>query len=172
MEKEKNGLSGGLDTYDCRVCKTKQAGGWTYQEMRACMKGSKKRWAVEFGNDQPSIMLSRRELCCLLPQEDSYKYLMARMASSNGKMICPVPLVDAFFEIVPVLQAETDMCNGDGGWGIAPFDGPTSDWPSDAVTLLRHVRAQKGLAQKRRFDEMESKQEAAKPPQPQGLVSG
>lgn len=164
------GLTKGVDTYDCKACQLKQAGGWTYKEMRGCMKDSDRRWPVEFGNEQPAIMLSRRELCCLLPQEKPYTYLMMRMASIDGKMICPVPLVDAFFEIVPILQAETDMCNGDGGWGIAPFDGPTCDWPSRALTLLRHVRATKGMMQKRRFDEMEQKQ--APPQQPQGLVSG
>ncbi len=152
------------------MCQLPQAGGWTYKEMRGCTKDDK-RWPVQFGSGQPAIMLSRRELCCVLPQEDPLKYLMFGMATIDDQKICPVPLTQAYPEVVDVLQSEADMCNGDGGWGVPPFEGPSPSWPAATLQLLRHIRGQKGLMQKRRFDEMEKKQEV-EGAKPQGIVSG
>ncbi len=114
-------------------------------------------------------MVTRKGLCCLIPMEDPLKYLMIGMVTIDKKKICPVPLAEAFPEVFDLVRAEVDMRHGDGGWGTPIFEGSSLDWPWGTLELLRHIREQRALSQRRDIEKKEKAVEGAKP---QGIVSG
>jgi len=81
-----------------------------------------------------------------LPLLDPLKPLLKWRMTVRKKMICPVPLARNP-DIITMLQIEDDMTGGDGGWSAYPFAGPTLDWPSAVLNLLRFIRVLKGITQ-------------------------
>lgn len=94
-------------------------------------------------------------LSLLEPLDDLVRADRPRVASVDGKAICPVPL-SIHPDADDVLNIEADMTGGEGGWTLHPLPGPSCDWPRDFLSILRHARAVKGMIQARDIHEMDS----------------
>lgn len=87
------------------------------------------------------------------------EFLAQRKATINGKMICPVPLTERK-EALDLIQIETDMTHGEGGWGLMPLSKPSIDWPLALLNLLRQIRTEKAVIQNKEAKDMEKKARA------------
>lgn len=149
IKKEKIGDELCADTFDCSVCRDHPVYGTRY-----CWKNNNLQPVVLCG--QPIGCLSKREFVVQLPLKNPMEFLAQRKATINGKMICPVPLVENM-EALNLIQMETDMTHGEGGWGLMPLDKPSVDWPLALLNLLRQIRAEKATIQNKETQDMEKK---------------
>ena len=120
--------------------------------------------AVRFFDEYPPLVLTKRELVCLLPIKDPAGYLLDKLdrdtkwncptPTVDGKVICPVPLVEDG-DAIQAIQIECDMSGGEGGWSAKALPGPTRDWPYALLQLLRFIRSCKGQIQAEDIAEMQ-----------------
>lgn len=110
------------------------------------------------------MLMTKEELYAYLPADEPVLYVCGRKSEKidpkvhvGGQMICPISIVMRHPALGEVLQMETDMTGGEGGWHAHPFAGPTSGWPWHVLEILRHIRGIKGLIQARMMEEMDRK---------------
>ncbi len=111
---------------------------------------------MTFADDLPPLYLTHRELLVMLPADHPLDFLMDRSISSDGKLVCPVPLSENYDALLAI-QIECDMAGGEGGWNAMPFMGSTLDWPLAVLDLLRHIRSVNGQVQMKAMEDMEKK---------------
>jgi hypothetical protein len=147
-----------VDYWECMVC---MAG--PHFKGRECWKDSRRR-LVQFHPDVPPVLIDKATLRAVLPKEEPLRYLRGKVRS-NGKEICPVPVAlhtvtrgthdeDIATDIARLRAIEQDLEK----WHVAPFAGPSLEWPRDLLQVLRHIRVMNGIIQMRNLSEQEQDQ--------------
>lgn len=110
------------------------------------------------------VLVTKEEFWTYLPADEPVEYVCGNKSAKidakvhvGGHMICPISIVMRHPALGEVLQMETDMTGGEGGWHAHPFPGPTQSWPWRVLEILRHIRGVKGLIQARMMEDMDRK---------------
>ena len=145
--------------YECRICKF-----YGLDKRRDCWADDGTR-PVTVHDPETGVpvamplIVDKPTLRAMLPDEEPLRYLRERVRA-DGKELCPVTLAHAE-GLETVLQMEADL----DAWHVAPLSGPSTEWPSELLRVLRHLRGLRGVLQMRNIWDG---QKDEKPPPGQG----